>query len=315
MLIDHSQPAPGALPDPTAQFNQQADEIAAQLLAGLGQASQQPQTPAAPADLQPPTPPPVNQPASPDLAKLLAKVADLEEQLSRRSQTQQPQSPAPSLPSGQPSGLDPRALQLDAVGALQAAGIDVGVVTRQLVAAAMGSEAPPHLQDTARVGGQVAALAQQVQQLQAQLQESRHEGRLAGMQYDLYRTASSVDTEKFPAAAAMAKANPQWVETALREMVVADARQNRQNPDAQPLSAAEAMSRLEGRLKPLFTVFSSAAQTSTAAPAPAPQSAPAPATPSALSGVPSTGRPQGELSWEQKTQSVMDEVLRKFGIQ
>ncbi len=248
------------------------------------------------------------QSASPDIGKLLERLASLESALSQRQAETRQATREPEQPK-QFAG-DP---YLDPEGALRHAGIDPDVFKRAVIAQTLGDQAPVELRAQAAVGGQMGALVKQLQALQGELSGVKRTLNQQNYQIELDDYVRGVDSTKYPEISQLAKSNPKWVTSAALDVVRADAAARRNDPTAAPLPPADAIARLAEKLSPIFTALKGS-QTA-AAPQPNVQTgqptAPPP-TGAALSGAPPV---KVTRTFEEEVDSILKDVMRKHNIQ
>lgn len=128
------------------------------------------------------------------IQKLLSRIAALESRAT-----------APA----QPSGIDPRAIAADPVGALSRAGVPVEHVLQVLLANHLGDQAPPQLRALAAQGPLVSAtqaVSAEVQAMRQRLDQLETEKRQQAMRQGF--SALAVDKVKYPLLAAAYSRNP-----------------------------------------------------------------------------------------------------------
>jgi len=301
-----------------AAFNQRAAEIASQLLTPDGQPNLPAAEPVAavaevPVDNAPAPSPPVDPPAAepPYIQKLLARIADLESTVSESRKQSIYQPPTPQE-QARPA-VDVNQFNTNPLAAMQQLGIDAENVTRQLVANALGKDAPPEVRAQAAVSGQLANMQRELAEAKQALGALNNELRRRDYSNDLQEYASGVDASKFPSVAAALGRDAKRTQQELMRVVIDHAR----TPGVTaPLTPEQAVAQLEKNLSWLGIAPQPSPGAPTAAPAnPANPTVPAakPPIPSTLSGAPSK-LASSELTWEQKTQAILEETKRKFGI-
>lgn len=296
-MTDYSAPAAGQLPDPTASYEAQSAAIAAQVAAKFDTLPTDPVVPAqiAPVETQVAAPTP-NVSAPDPIEKVLARLADMEAKI---SEARKPVAE----PTRDDRRVDPNHFYLNPTEALRALGVDPLLVTRTMVAQVMGDQASPELRAQVAVGAQFQGVQGELASLRGELESLRKENASFRTQNEVNTLASGVDSTQYPALASMEKANPEWTRKALYEVVNSGV----------PVDKARTL--LETKLSPLYAAFRPATQPASAPPTGSQNATiPVPANPSGLAGAPSPVATNPHLTWEQKTQATLDEVLKKFGI-
>lgn len=299
-------------------FNNQAAQIAAEVTAqlegnvipasagGLG---------SSPGIAAPVAPEPVSAPqGDPIVAKLLAKLTDMEAQISALK------APVPAGPPEPPPGTTGwEDFHDDPWAAMERRGMDVAHVARSIVARVMGNDAPPELRAQAAVGGQVANLRTQVTDLMGQVKSLSSE--LGKRDYYSQIEAHSPAADSTPATSAMLAANPQWVKDTVKQVVAEDARARSTIPGAKPLTPAEVYQRVEARIAPIYSVFNAQAknqqpaQPASAAAAPVPTAAQTNTPPAFAGALGGTVPPAPTATtWDEKVANVLNDVLTKYNL-
>lgn len=305
------------MPDYTNEqnaYNDKAAQIAAEILGRGEPGTSEVTDPAGPADLASQTSP-QNPPGEPPyVAKLLARIADMEAAVAESRKATSYTAPPPQERATPP--IDINAINADPLRALAALGVDVTNVQRQIVAQALGNEAPPELRAQAAVSGQLANVMRELNELKQANAAMGNELRRRDYSNGLQEYASSVDASKFPNVAVALSKDAKRVQSELMRVVVDHARSSGAD---RPLTPEQAVAQLESNLSWLGLAPQPTAQTAAAAtttlptagqPAAAPVRNPIPGT---VTGAPSK-LASSELTWEQKTQAILEETKRKYGI-
>ena len=307
------------MPDYTNEqnaYNDKAAQIAAEILGrgetpvDSGVATSPVEAAIADAPISEAAPPTQNQ-EPPYVAKLLARIADMEAAVAESRKTTSYTAPTPQ----EAPKIDINAINADPLRALEALGVDVTNVQRQIVAQALGNEAPPELRAQAAVSGQLANVMRELNELKQANAAMGNELRRRDYSNGLQEYASSVDAGKFPNVAVALSKDAKRVQSELMRVVVDHARSSGATA---PLTPEQAVAKLEENLSWLGLASSPqpTAQTAAAAPQPVPTAGqpivrnPIPGT---VTGAPSK-LASSELTWEQKTQAILEETKRKYGI-
>lgn len=295
-----------------AQFRDAAAAVAAEVTAGLDAPSLAPATfvatplPAGGVATSPPSAQDIvsqHQASQADalVGKLMERLAGLEKQLSEATRPAPAATPEPQRP-------DP---YLDPHGALRSIGVDPESFERAIVAKVLGDQAPVEMRAQVAASGQVQGLAALVKQQAADIASLRRELGQTTYQTDLDQYINNMSAEDQPELADVAKSKRDWLRSAALDIVRQDAANRRNEPNAAPLPPADAIKRLAEKLTPIFEVLR--ARTAAAAPA-VTQTATATALPltgASLGGAPPVKAP---ATFEEATDAILKDVLRKYNI-
>lgn len=295
-----------------AQFNAAAAAVAAEITAGLDGVPVAGMVATSPVAADGIASSPVVAPVTPAAAapdqsvalvtKLMERLAGLEQQLSAATKPAAPETRQPTLTT------DP---YLDPHGALRTLGIDPEAFERAVVAKVLGDQAPVEMRAQVAATGQVQSLANLVKQQALDIASLRRELGQTTYQTDLDQYINNISADDQPELAEVAKSKRDWLRGAALDIVRQDAVARRNEPNAAPLPPSDAIKRLAEKLSPIFEVLR--ARTAAVAPA-VTQTATATALPptgASLGGAPPVKAPS---SFEEATDAILQDVLRKYNI-